>query len=58
MNRIKKLYSLSQDAIDKLENLKKNNPDLSSSMIVDALIMTAPDDVKIDVEHIVKYSVT
>ena len=55
MSKIKKLYSLSENAIKKIEILQTNNPNLSASEIVEAIIMTTADDAVIQRKTKVEY---
>lgn len=50
MSKIKKLYSLSEEAIQRIEELQKNNSDLTASLIVEAAIMAIPVDAVIKCE--------
>lgn len=58
MGKIKKLYSLSEEAIDKIKALQDNNPDLSASEIVEAIIMITPDKAIIKRNTKVEYTVS
>lgn len=56
-SKIKKLYSLSDEAIQRMETLQKSNPNLSASEIVEAIIMTIPDNAVIKRETKIEYTV-
>lgn len=57
MNKVKKLYSMDTKTLEKLDAIKKNNPNLSMSEIINAIIMDTPESAKISVECCVTYNV-
>lgn len=57
MGKVKKLVSLSEDAVKKLEILKTNNPELSVSGIIEAIVMNIPDNTVIKRQTKIEYTV-
>ena len=58
MSKIKKLYTLSEESIQRIQMLQVTNPNLSASEIVDAIIMTTPSDASINVKKKVEYTIS
>ena len=57
MNKVKKLYYISETAYKKIQRIAQNNPGMSQSNIVEAAILMIPDNAKIHCETKVEYKI-
>ena len=58
MSKIRKIYTLSEETVQKIKRLQNNSPNISASEIVEASIMAVPDNAVIQSKTRVEYTIT